>query len=177
LCLLKFKSATCKVAFLDEAPGGRQYSVFIRGTGAPPEGLESQTVEIYRWGLLNHQPLHAGRTNEHPPVLRAVTRPHVRRRGPWIERSAARLDDHYAAWWVTGVVSSCADHTCGEVLPTKGFMSSGPKHPTPMRRVRLPANPESKRGVVLGEGKPENQNHAIIFCHNEALQSIDMNQV
>ena len=46
-----------------------------------------------------------------------------------------------------------------------------------MRRVRLPMNPESKRGVVLGEGKPENQNHAIIFCHNEALQSIDMNQV
>ena len=43
--------------------------------------------------------------------------------------------------------------------------------------MRLPANPESKRGVVLGEGKPENQNHAIIFCHNEALQSIDMNQV
>ena len=38
-------------------------------------------------------------------------------------------------------------------------------------------NPESKRGIVLGEGKPENQNHAIIFCHNEALQSIDMNQV
>ena len=44
-------------------------------------------------------------------------------------------------------------------------------------RVRLPVNPESKRGVVLGEGKPENQNHAVIFCHNEALQSIDMNQV
>ena len=43
--------------------------------------------------------------------------------------------------------------------------------------MRLPINPESKRGVVLGEGKPENQNHAIIFCHNEALQSIDMNQV
>ena len=43
--------------------------------------------------------------------------------------------------------------------------------------MRLPANPESKRGVVLGEGKPENQNAAIIFCFNEALQSIDMNQV
>ena len=45
-----------KVAFLDEAPGGRQYSVFIRGTGAPPEGLESQTFEIYRWGMLICQP-------------------------------------------------------------------------------------------------------------------------
>jgi 1,3-beta-glucan synthase component len=44
-------------------------------------------------------------------------------------------------------------------------------------RVRLPVNPESGRGVVLGEGKPENQNHAIIFCFNETLQAIDMNQV
>lgn len=43
--------------------------------------------------------------------------------------------------------------------------------------MRLPVNPESGRGVVLGEGKPENQNHAIIFCFNETLQAIDMNQV
>ncbi|KAI9074799.1 hypothetical protein K1719_043223 [Acacia pycnantha] len=28
----------------------------------------------------------------------------------------------------------------------------------------------------LGEGKPENQNHAIIFTRGEALQAIDMNQ-
>lgn len=28
----------------------------------------------------------------------------------------------------------------------------------------------------LGEGKPENQNHAIIFTRGEALQTIDMNQ-
>lgn len=31
--------------------------------------------------------------------------------------------------------------------------------------------------VKLGEGKPENQNHAIIFTRGEALQTIDMNQV
>ena len=37
-------------------------------------------------------------------------------------------------------------------------------------RVRLPGNP------VLGEGKPENQNHAIIFTRGEAIQTIDMNQ-
>jgi len=29
----------------------------------------------------------------------------------------------------------------------------------------------------LGEGKPENQNHAIIFTRGEGLQTIDMNQV
>ena len=29
---------------------------------------------------------------------------------------------------------------------------------------------------VLGEGKPENQNHAVIFCFGECLQTVDMNQ-
>ena len=40
----------------------------------------------------------------------------------------------------------------------------------------MPANPDGK-GVILGEGKPENQNASIIYCFNEALQTIDMNQV
>lgn len=43
-------------------------------------------------------------------------------------------------------------------------------------RVRLPLNRYSSRGVVIGEGKPENQNHATIFAHYESLQAIDMNQ-
>ena len=37
-------------------------------------------------------------------------------------------------------------------------------------KVRLPGNP------VLGEGKPENQNHAMIFTRGEYVQAIDMNQ-
>jgi len=37
-------------------------------------------------------------------------------------------------------------------------------------RVRLPGNP------VIGEGKPENQNHAMVFTRGECLQTIDMNQ-
>ena len=37
--------------------------------------------------------------------------------------------------------------------------------------IKLPGNPK------LGEGKPENQNHAIIFTRGEAIQTIDMNQV
>lgn len=37
-------------------------------------------------------------------------------------------------------------------------------------RVKLPGNP------VLGEGKPENQNHAIIFSRGRYIQAIDMNQ-
>ncbi|CAN1140669.1 Putative callose synthase 8 [Linum perenne] len=37
-------------------------------------------------------------------------------------------------------------------------------------RIKLPGEPN------IGEGKPENQNHAIIFTRGEALQTIDMNQ-
>ena len=37
-------------------------------------------------------------------------------------------------------------------------------------KVKLPGNP------ILGEGKPENQNHAIIFARGEHLQTLDMNQ-
>lgn len=38
-------------------------------------------------------------------------------------------------------------------------------------RIRLPGPP-----TKIGEGKPENQKHAIIFTRGEALQTIDMNQ-
>uniref|UniRef100_A0AAU6MVC9 1,3-beta-glucan synthase n=1 Tax=Paeonia lactiflora TaxID=35924 RepID=A0AAU6MVC9_PAELC len=37
-------------------------------------------------------------------------------------------------------------------------------------RIRLPGP------LKLGEGKPENQNHAIIFTRGDAIQAIDMNQ-
>jgi callose synthase len=37
-------------------------------------------------------------------------------------------------------------------------------------RIKLPGNP------IIGEGKPENQNHAIIFTRGDILQAIDMNQ-
>ncbi|KAH9611751.1 hypothetical protein KSS87_012090 [Heliosperma pusillum] len=36
--------------------------------------------------------------------------------------------------------------------------------------IKLPGNPK------LGEGKPENQNHAMIFTRGHAIQTIDMNQ-
>ena len=29
---------------------------------------------------------------------------------------------------------------------------------------------------MIGEGKPENQNHAVIFTRGETIQAIDMNQ-
>eukprot|EP00239_Pterosperma_sp_CCMP1384_P008580 CAMPEP_0197857878 /NCGR_PEP_ID=MMETSP1438-20131217/31299_1 /TAXON_ID=1461541 /ORGANISM="Pterosperma sp., Strain CCMP1384" /LENGTH=305 /DNA_ID=CAMNT_0043473869 /DNA_START=18 /DNA_END=931 /DNA_ORIENTATION=- len=37
-------------------------------------------------------------------------------------------------------------------------------------KVKLPGNP------ILGEGKPENQNHAIIFSRGEYVMTLDMNQ-
>ena len=30
--------------------------------------------------------------------------------------------------------------------------------------------------ILVGEGKPNNQNHALIFTRGEAVQAIDMNQ-
>ncbi|CAD7698647.1 unnamed protein product [Ostreobium quekettii] len=61
----------------------------------------------------------------------------------------------------------------------------GPEHPNPSQdkynveevyRLRLPQNRFTARGVIIGEGKPENQNHAIPFAFGECLQTIDMNQ-
>jgi len=48
--------------------------------------------------------------------------------------------------------------------------SDGKGHVQEIYRVRLPGNP------VIGEGKPENQNHAMIFTRGEFVQTIDMNQ-
>jgi callose synthase len=48
--------------------------------------------------------------------------------------------------------------------------SDGKGHIEEVYRVRLPGNP------VIGEGKPENQNHAMIFTRGEFVQTIDMNQ-
>jgi 1,3-beta-glucan synthase component len=38
-------------------------------------------------------------------------------------------------------------------------------------RIRLPVNSFSERGIILGEGKSENQNHAIVFTRGEAIQA------
>lgn len=43
-------------------------------------------------------------------------------------------------------------------------------------RVQLPHNPFTGRGIIIGEGKPENQSHSMIFAFGEAVQTVDMNQ-
>ncbi|XP_052178586.1 callose synthase 7 isoform X2 [Diospyros lotus] len=51
------------------------------------------------------------------------------------------------------------------------LLKGGDKYDEEIYRIKLPGRPTD-----IGEGKPENQNHAIIFTRGEALQSIDMNQ-
>ncbi|XP_062212503.1 callose synthase 7-like [Phragmites australis] len=51
------------------------------------------------------------------------------------------------------------------------LVKGGEKYDEEIYRIKLPGNP-----TAIGEGKPENQNHAIIFTRGEALQAIDMNQ-
>lgn len=57
-------------------------------------------------------------------------------------------------------------------VPTKLMDSSEPVQSLDqvIYRIKLPGP------AILGEGKPENQNHAIIFTRGEGLQTIDMNQ-
>lgn len=52
------------------------------------------------------------------------------------------------------------------------LLKGGEKLDEEIYRIKLPGPPTD-----IGEGKPENQNHAIIFTRGEALQTIDMNQV
>ncbi|KAI3921858.1 hypothetical protein MKX01_005547 [Papaver californicum] len=51
------------------------------------------------------------------------------------------------------------------------LVKGGEKLDEEIYRIKLPGPPTD-----IGEGKPENQNHAIIFTRGEALQTIDMNQ-
>ncbi|PIA41499.1 hypothetical protein AQUCO_02200132v1 [Aquilegia coerulea] len=51
------------------------------------------------------------------------------------------------------------------------LVKGGEKLDEEIYRIKLPGRPTD-----IGEGKPENQNHAIIFTRGEALQTIDMNQ-
>ncbi|KAM0946799.1 putative 1,3-beta-glucan synthase [Dioscorea sansibarensis] len=61
------------------------------------------------------------------------------------------------------------------LVKAAGAKPENPAEPTPnldqvIYRIKLPGP------AILGEGKPENQNHAIIFTRGEGLQTIDMNQ-
>ncbi|CAH9104298.1 unnamed protein product [Cuscuta epithymum] len=67
------------------------------------------------------------------------------------------------------------EETVGNTVNNKIYYSvlvkGGDKLDEEIYRIKLPGPP-----AEIGEGKPENQNHAIIFTRGEALQTIDMNQ-
>ncbi|KAK6164246.1 hypothetical protein DH2020_001110 [Rehmannia glutinosa] len=55
-------------------------------------------------------------------------------------------------------------------LPKSNSSEPGQNLDQIIYRIKLPGP------AILGEGKPENQNHAIVFTRGEGLQTIDMNQ-
>ncbi|CAI7784963.1 unnamed protein product [Closterium sp. NIES-53] len=77
--------------------------------------------------------------------------------------------------YIDEVVTLPADPSRPDARPKTEFFSRLVKVDTfgseqDIYKVKLPGP------AKLGEGKPENQNHAIIFTRGEALQTIDMNQ-
>ena len=134
-----------------------QWSVLVRGSGAEPIGTDAAFEEIYRC----------------PPAVPHSAEPHAHAAPcastvPPVTARHISAGPHLVCHWHSKRLSVSEDRrSCMHYISA----------PRARHRVRLPVNPESGRGVVLGEGKPENQNHAIIFCFNETLQAIDMNQV
>ncbi|EPS70833.1 hypothetical protein M569_03926, partial [Genlisea aurea] len=66
--------------------------------------------------------------------------------------------------------SNAADGTIVKEYYSKLVKADGQGKDQEVFSIKLPGDPK------LGEGKPENQNHAIIFTRGEAIQTIDMNQ-
>ncbi|GLT26327.1 hypothetical protein SLA2020_014050 [Shorea laevis] len=71
--------------------------------------------------------------------------------------------------------ANARDHSCYtnilKLMITYPSLRGGYKLDEEIYRIKLPGPP-----TEIGEGKPENQNHAIIFTRGEAVQAIDMNQ-
>ncbi|GJT09449.1 callose synthase 3 [Tanacetum coccineum] len=57
-----------------------------------------------------------------------------------------------------------------KAMPNSNALETGQNLDQVIYKIKLPGP------AILGEGKPENQNHAIIFTRGEGLQTIDMNQ-
>ncbi|MCH91480.1 callose synthase 7-like, partial [Trifolium medium] len=68
-------------------------------------------------------------------------------------------------------IDETEDTKGGEKVYYSVLVKGGEKYDQEIYRIKLPGPP-----TEIGEGKPENQNHAIIFTRGEALQTIDMNQ-
>ncbi|KAL6774638.1 GSL1 [Auxenochlorella protothecoides x Auxenochlorella symbiontica] len=101
-------------------------------------------------------------------------------RGRWLARGLDTLMHQYPGLRVATIDSAVAEggaRQCAVLVRANvGTVVTDPRSVHELYRIRLPQNRETTHGVILGEGKPENQNSAIIFCFGEVLQAIDMNQ-
>ncbi|KAK2080835.1 hypothetical protein QBZ16_000689 [Prototheca wickerhamii] len=104
-------------------------------------------------------------------------------RGRWLARSIEMLMHQHPSLRVATLDNAPDEggqahaRQCAVLLRANvGVPVTDPGAVHELYRVRLPRNARTPHGVILGEGKPENQNAAIIFCFGEALQAIDMNQ-
>ncbi|KAG2448283.1 hypothetical protein HYH02_006867 [Chlamydomonas schloesseri] len=115
-----------------------------------------------------HMPLSSNKSNQHQHQQQLPQHFAVLIRGRQLGSEGGHRWESFQSHGGAGVGSSGGGGAAAR--------SGGKGRTEELYRVRLPTNRFSSRGVILGEGKPENQNHAVIFCFGEALQTIDMNQ-
>ncbi|GAU32921.1 hypothetical protein TSUD_152820, partial [Trifolium subterraneum] len=87
-----------------------------------------------------------------------------------LEQAKALADLKHSALRVA-YIDETEDANGGKKVYYSVLVKGGEKYDQEIYRIKLPGPP-----TEIGEGKPENQNHAIIFTRGEALQTIDMNQ-
>ena len=82
----------------------------------------------------------------------------------------AYIDSRKAKVYDSEGIPSVVDEYYSVLIKAARMGEDSTKNIQEVYRVKLPGNP------IVGEGKPENQNHAIIFTRGEYMQTIDMNQ-
>ncbi|KAJ8612338.1 hypothetical protein CTAYLR_008360 [Chrysophaeum taylorii] len=152
--LLLYRFPMLRVAYIDEQRVNRAgavafYSVLVKA--APPSNPAAAAAEAL---LLKHN--NNNNNNDSVVVSPAAAADSA-------DADAAHRPLHAAS--APALVASPAKPARDE---NSGAGASGGV--VEIYRIRLPGNP------VIGEGKPENQSHAIIFTRGECLQTIDMNQ-
>ena len=102
-------------------------------------------------------------------------------KGRWLARGMDMLLHKYpglrVAYLDSQVYQKGQEQFAVLIRKTGGMRPDSSNSTEELYRIKLPKNKlDPKAGVILGEGKPENQNSAIIFCFGEVVQAIDMNQ-
>ena len=109
-----------------------------------------------------------------PPQVYAANRGSATAKGRWLARGVDLLLHQYPGLRVAFLDSRLGPTGTQQhsvlIRARIGVPASDPGCTEELYRVRLPQNRETGHGVVLGEGKPENQNAAIIFCFGEVVQ-------